>query len=186
MALGPEPAAPVVAPPPPPPQPQQTCADLDSDGDGVNDCNDRCPGTTAGTAVGPDGCPVPVTINLEGVNFNFDFPKRGWNGQVGSAGLVAGSVETLDQAVEILTRYPELRVEVAGHTDLCGTDAYNQALSERRARAVYNYLTSRGVDAARLIGPVGYGESRPLVNTEQASPACRNEENRRTELNVQQ
>lgn len=186
VALGPEPAAPVVAPPPAPPQPQQTCADLDTDGDGVNDCNDRCPGTTAGTAVGPDGCPVPVTINLEGVNFNFDFPKRGWNGQVASAGLVAGSVETLDQAVEILTRYPELRVEVAGHTDLCGTDAYNQALSERRARAVYNYLTSRGVDAARLIGPVGYGESRPLVNTEQASPACRNEENRRTELNVQQ
>ena len=78
-----------------------------------------------------------------------------------------------------------MRVEVAGHTDLCGTDEYNQQLSDRRARAVYEYLTSNGIDASRLAGPVGYGESRPLEQTEQTSPACRNERNRRTELNVQ-
>ncbi|MGY0503703.1 OmpA family protein [Luteimonas sp. e5] len=181
IALGPEPVAPVA----PAPAPTQTCADMDSDGDGVNDCDDRCPNTPAGTAVGPDGCPVPLTINLEGVNFDFDFPKRNWNGQIGSAGLVPGSMETLNQAIEILKRYPEMRVEVAGHTDLCGADAYNQALSERRARAVYNYLTSNGIDAGRLVGPVGYGESRPLVPTAQTLPECKNEENRRTELNSQ-
>ena len=43
----------------PAPMPQKTCADLDDDGDGVNNCNDKCPGSTAGEAVGPDGCPVP-------------------------------------------------------------------------------------------------------------------------------
>ena len=182
IALGPEPVAPV-APAPQPVAP--SCADMDSDGDGVNDCNDRCPNTPAGTAVGPDGCPVPLTIDLKGVNFDFDFPKRNWNGQIATAGLVPGSMDTLNQAVEILKRYPQMRVEVAGHTDLCGADAYNQSLSERRAQAVYAYLTGNGIDAGRLIGPVGYGESRPLVPTPQTSPACRNETNRRTELNVQ-
>ncbi|WP_036213573.1 OmpA family protein, partial [Novilysobacter arseniciresistens] len=82
-------------------------------------------------------------------------------------------------------RYPDLRVEVAGHTDLCGSDAYNQSLSERRATAVYDYLTSNGVDASRLAGPNGYGESRPLVSTAQTLPECKNETNRRTELNAQ-
>jgi len=59
--LGPE-AAP---PPPPPPPPEKTCADLDDDGDGVNNCDDKCPGSAAGTGVGPDGCPVPVEPPME-------------------------------------------------------------------------------------------------------------------------
>ncbi|PJK06327.1 hypothetical protein CO610_10120 [Lysobacteraceae bacterium NML95-0200] len=174
VALGPEPAAPVVAPPPPTPPAPPSCADMDSDGDGVNDCNDRCPGTAAGTAVGPDGCAVPVSIDLKGVNFDFD-----------KSTLRPDAVAILNEAVEILKRYPQMNVEVAGHTDLCGKDAYNQSLSERRARAVYDYMVRNGIEASRLAGPVGYGESRPLENTPQTSPACRSEVNRRTELNVQ-
>ena len=50
---------------------------------------------------------------------------------------------------------------------------------------MYDYLTSNGIDAGRLAGPIGYGESRPLVPTAQTLPGCKNEENRRTELNVQ-
>jgi OOP family OmpA-OmpF porin len=168
IPLGPEPMAPVA------PAPAPTCADKDDDGDGVNNCDDRCPGSQAGQAIGPDGCPVPVTIDLKGVNFDFD-----------KSTLRPDAVAILSEAVQILQRYPQLRVEVAGHTDLCGTDEYNQSLSERRARAVYDYLTSNGVDAGRLAGPTGYGESRPLENTPQTHPACRNERNRRTELNVQ-
>jgi len=45
--------------PPPPPPPAKTCADLDDDGDGVNNCDDKCPGSAAGEPIGPDGCPVP-------------------------------------------------------------------------------------------------------------------------------
>jgi outer membrane autotransporter protein len=56
--------APVVAPPPPPP-PAKTCADLDDDGDGVNNCNDTCPTSAAGEAVGPNGCPVPPEPAME-------------------------------------------------------------------------------------------------------------------------
>ena len=78
-----------------------------------------------------------------------------------------------------------MRVEVAGHTDLCGTDEYNQTLSESRAKVVFDYLTSNGVDAGRLVGPHGFGESHPLEQTPQTFPACKSEKNRRTELNVQ-
>ncbi|MBS0228792.1 MAG: OmpA family protein [Proteobacteria bacterium] len=168
-ALGPDPAPPVVQAPPP----EKTCADLDGDGDGVNDCNDKCPDSQAGQTIGPDGCPVPVSIDLKGVNFDFD-----------KATLRPDAVAILNEAVEILKRYPELHAEVAGHTDQCGKDDYNQKLSEKRAKAVYDYLTSNGVDAARLSGPVGYGESRPLEDKGQVFPACKSEINRRTELNT--
>ncbi|WP_441822077.1 OmpA family protein, partial [Lysobacter sp. TAB13] len=170
IPLGPEPAAAVT----PPPAVEVGCADKDDDGDGVNNCDDKCPGSQAGQTIGPDGCAVPVTIDLKGVNFDFD-----------KATLRPDAVSILNEAAEILKRYPDLKVEVAGHTDLCGKDTYNQKLSERRAKAAYDYLTSNGVDAGRLTGPVGYGESRPLESTPQTFPACKSEKNRRTELNVQ-
>ncbi|SKA23884.1 OmpA family protein [Novilysobacter spongiicola] len=171
VPLGPEPVAPV-APAPAPAAPN--CADLDDDGDGVNNCDDRCPDSQAGQTIGPDGCPVPVSIDLKGVNFDFD-----------KSTLRPDAVAILSEAVQILQRYPDLNVEVAGHTDLCGSDAYNQSLSERRANAVYDYLTSNGIGSNRLVGPNGYGESRPLESTPQTNPECRSETNRRTELNVQ-
>ncbi|MGH8027779.1 MAG: OmpA family protein [Pseudoxanthomonas sp.] len=170
IPLGPAPTAAV----PVAPEVAPNCADLDDDGDGVNNCNDKCPGSQAGQTIGPDGCPVAVAIDLKGVNFNFD-----------KSTLRPDAVAILSEATEILKRYPDLRVEVAGHTDQCGKDAYNQSLSERRAKAVYDYLTTNGVDAGRLVGPIGYGESRPLEDLGQAFPACKSEKNRRTELNVQ-
>ena len=172
VPLGPEAAKEEVPDAPPPPAPN--CADKDGDGDGVNDCNDRCPNSMAGEAIGPDGCKVEIKIDLKGVNFNFD-----------KATLRPDAVAILNEAVEILKRYPDLRVEVAGHTDLCGNDGYNQSRSQRRAQAVYDYLTGNGIDSGRLVGPNGYGESRPLEQTAQTSPECKNDNNRRTELNVQ-
>lgn len=172
VAIGPEPMAPVAPAPAAP-----SCADMDDDGDGVNNCDDKCPASEAGQTIGPDGCPVPVSIDLKGVNFDFD-----------KSTLRPDAVAILNEAIEILKRYPDLRVEVAGHTDAIGTDAYNQGLSERRATAVYDYLTSNGIDAGRLVGPVGYGESRPIApNTNEDgsdNPEGR-ARNRRTELNVQ-
>ncbi|HEX5755468.1 MAG TPA: OmpA family protein [Arenimonas sp.] len=164
----PEPPAP---PPPPPPPPAPTCADLDGDNDGVNNCDDKCPDTVAGTVVGPDGCAVPLTIDLKGVNFDFD-----------KSVLRPDAVAILAEAVEILKKYPQMRVEVAGHTDSTGPEAYNQKLSERRAAAVHEYLTGNGVDASRLVGPVGYGELRPIDSNDTREGRARN---RRTELNVQ-
>ncbi len=85
----------------------------------------------AGQTIGPDGCPVPVSIDLKGVNFDFD-----------KAVLRPDAISILSEAVQIFQRYPELRAEVAGHTDQCGSDAYNQKLSERRAKAVYDDSTT--------------------------------------------
>ena len=170
IPLGPK--AEAAAPPAPPAAP--SCADLDDDGDGVNNCDDKCPGSQAGQTIGPDGCPVQVSIDLKGVNFDFD-----------KSTLRPDAIAILNEAVDILKRYPDLRVEVAGHTDLCGADAYTQSLSQRRSQAVYDYLTSNGVDAGRLAGPNGYGESRPLEDKGQAFPGCKSETNRRTELNTQ-
>src|SRR5690606_9908300 len=175
IPLGPAPVAAVAPPPPAPAAP--SCADLDDDGDGVNNCDDKCPTSQPGQTIGPDGCPVPVSIDLKGVNFDFD-----------KATLRPDAVAILAEAAEILKRYPDLRVEVAGHTDSKGTDAYNQKLSERRATAVYDYLTNQGVAASRMTGPIGYGESRPIApNTNEDgsdNPEGR-AKNRRTELNVQ-
>jgi OOP family OmpA-OmpF porin len=158
----------------PTPTPGPDCSSLDDDGDGVNNCNDKCPGSAAGQAIGPDGCPTVVSIDLRGVNFDFD-----------KDALRPDAVAILDEAIAILQRYPQLRVSVDGHTDECGSDEYNQGLSDRRARAVYDYLTGHGIDAGRLSGPNGYGESRPLVQTGDSFPECKNETNRRTELDVQ-
>ncbi|MGY0558458.1 MULTISPECIES: OmpA family protein [unclassified Lysobacter] len=172
VPLGPEPVA-AVAPAPVAP----SCADLDDDGDGVNNCDDKCPDSQAGQTIGPDGCPVPVSIDLKGVNFDFD-----------KSTLRPDAVAILSEAVQILQRYPDLKVEVAGHTDSKGTDAYNQSLSERRATAVYDYLSSNGVDASRMVGPNGYGESRPIApntNPDGSDNPEGRAQNRRTELNVQ-
>jgi len=71
-------------------------------------------------------------------------------------------------------------VEVQGHTDSLGTDAYNLGLSERRSISVKRHLTSRGVNGDRL-RPVGYGESAPIADN---STAEGQEENRRVEFRV--
>jgi OOP family OmpA-OmpF porin len=166
--VGPAPIAPIAA---------VDCSTMDDDGDGVNNCNDKCPASQAGQTIGPDGCPVPLTIDLKGVKFDFDKSTLRPDGMV-----------ILDEAISILGRYPDLRVEVAGHTDSVGSDQYNQALSERRAHTVYDYLTGHGIAAGRLIGPNGYGESRPIAPNTNPDGSDNPEGralNRRSELNVQ-
>lgn len=149
----------------------------DDDNDRVINCLDQCPDSQPGQVIGRDGCPTSISIDLKGVTFAYD-----------DATLDASAKAVLDQAVEILKRHEALKVEVAGHTDSRGDAAYNQKLSERRARAVYDYLVEKGVDTARLIGPIGFGETRPLVPNENPdgsdNPEARSR-NRRTELNIQ-
>ena len=168
IAPPPPPADPPPPPPPPPAEPH--CSELDSDGDGVNNCDDRCPNTPAGTVVGPDGCELQVAIDLRGVEFDFD-----------KATLRPESRQTLDEATEVLRQYPDIRVEVAGHTDSIGSDQYNQGLSERRAKSVFDYLVGNGIDSGRL-NSRGYGESAPIADNATREGRQRN---RRVELVVQ-
>jgi OOP family OmpA-OmpF porin len=123
-----------------------------------------------------------VTIDLRGVEFKFDHPRVGEKLEPSLKAPTAESIAILDQAIDTLKRNPEIRVEVDGHTDSKGTDAYNQKLSERRAKGVYDYLTSHGIDAGRMDGPKGFGESQPIDTNDTAEGRQRN---RRTELKVE-
>jgi OOP family OmpA-OmpF porin len=143
--------------------------ELDSDGDGVVDALDQCPNTPRGDRVDTRGCTLTSTIQLKGVNFDND-----------SAAIRADARPILDEAVTTLKRYPQLRVEVAGHTDDRGADAYNLDLSQRRAQAVADYLVEMGIDAARLVAK-GYGESAPVADNSTASGRA---DNRRVELRI--
>lgn len=99
---------------------------------------------------------------------------------VDSANIAPQFRPTLDQVAAVLNEYPNTYVDVYGHTDSTGSDAYNQGLSERRAAAVSSYLSSRGVSAARL-GTRGFGESQPIASND--TEAGRSE-NRRVEIKV--
>jgi len=98
-----------------------------------------------------------------------------------SAELMPGAVADLNEAVALLKLHQEItRIEVAGHTCDLGAASYNDGLSERRARAVHDYLVDNGIDPDRL-SVVGYGEDRPKVpNTSERN----REQNRRVELVV--
>lgn len=87
----------------------------------------------------------------------------------------------LNEVAQTMVSYPSTLIDVHGHTDSTGTHEYNQALSERRARAVADYLIGRGVQPVR-IATQGWGETRLLVNPER-SDADR-EANRRVEIRI--
>lgn len=88
---------------------------------------------------------------LRGVNFQYDSDK-----------LTPESRQILDGVARTLTANPQQALQVGGHASAEGTGTYNQDLSERRARAVRDYLVKQGVDA-ELLSFRGYGESRPLT-----------------------
>ncbi len=95
------------------------------------------------------------------------------------------STAELNRLIKLMTDVPSLRIELGGHTDSRGSDTYNQQLSEKRAKAVVDYLTSNGIDAKRLEW-AGYGETQ-LVNGCSNGVQCSDEqhqENRRTEFKV--
>lgn len=143
--------------------------ELDDDGDGVVNSRDRCPNTAAGVRVDVNGCEIREVIELPGVTF-----------ETNSDRLLPGAEDVLDNAAATLRKHPDLVVEVAGHTDSDGSAAYNQGLSERRAKSVRNYLVDRGANAANL-SVKGYGESQPVADNSTAAGKARN---RRVELRI--
>ncbi len=87
--------------------------------------------------------------------------------------LSSTSTTNLNKLVAILNKYPDTDIEVQGHTDSKGTVKYNQALSERRANAVSNYLMKKGVSAARLTTK-GYGETAPKYSNDTEEGRAKN------------
>ncbi|MEE9388578.1 MAG: OmpA family protein [Paracoccaceae bacterium] len=89
------------------------------------------------------------------VNFAFD-----------SASLDANARAILDKQADWIRQFPEIRFKVFGHTDLVGSNAYNKNLGLRRARAVVSYLSSKGISRSRLQAVASFGETQPLVVTQ--------------------
>jgi outer membrane protein OmpA-like peptidoglycan-associated protein len=88
--------------------------------------------------------------------------------------------QTLNAVAEVLDEFDKTTISVAGHADARGSDSYNMDLSQRRALSVSNYLSSQGVDAARL-NAIGFGETRPVGDN---STAAGQGQNRRVEITI--
>jgi OmpA-OmpF porin, OOP family len=142
----------------------------DTDGDGVVDGVDKCPGTLPGATVDEFGCVREKTIvQLPGVHF-----------ELNSAELTLDSRPLVAAAAATLRGQPGLRVQVAGHTDSQGTDLHNLSLSKRRAASVVDALVAEGIARERLTSE-GYGEAEPFDTNATADGRARN---RRVELRV--
>ena len=121
-------------------------ARMDSDGDGVYDDMDQCPGTPKGANVNSVGC-----WTLENVLFDYD-----------KSVIKAEAYPLLDDVVTILNQNPAMKVELQGHTDNIGSKAYNMGLSKRRANAVKAYLAKKGIAKSRMTTK-GFGFSKPVA-----------------------
>lgn len=153
----------------------------DSDRDGVADYLDKCPGTPAGLAVDTNGCP-PVAekvvilasepkveeqvvaavaekkaevIILAFEDIHFDFNQ---------STLKPEARTILKRNIQLLKENPIAKIRVAGYTSASGTKEYNQNLSERRAKAVQEFLVNEGVITRERLTTIGYGETDPAEN----------------------
>jgi outer membrane protein OmpA-like peptidoglycan-associated protein len=155
---------------------------VDSDKDGIPDGIDQCPNTPPGLKVDAKGCPIEVTeretelldtgmIRLQNVNF-----------ETAKADILPDSYPTLDAVGMLLTKWPQLKLEIGGHTDSRGSAATNQKLSQARASSVRSYVLAKfpTLDPNQFTVK-GYGKTKPIApNTNDLNMA----KNRRVEFVV--
>jgi len=172
-------------------QDEDGCPDPDNDGDGVPDAQDKCPDKpeTKNGFEDEDGCPDEIPAKLK----QFTGVIAGINFKVGDATLLATSNKTLDKAVAVLKEFPDLKMEIQGHTDdqvlkaAPGAKyADNQALSQGRAETVKEYFVSKGIEGGRLTA-VGKADTEPVVPPADLKGAALNNaraKNRRVEFKL--
>ncbi|WP_413616619.1 OmpA family protein [Halomonas cupida] len=168
---------------------------VDSDGDGVYDENDQCPGTPAGVAVDAVGCPLdsdgdgvpdfqdqcpgtPAGVEVNALGCEADLVLRDVNFEFDSATLTPQAEQVLLGVAEPLRNNSNVGVVIEGHTDSTGSAEYNKQLSQERAASVARFLASQGIDPSRMRA-VGYGEEQPIASNETDAGRA---ENRRVEL----
>jgi OmpA-OmpF porin, OOP family len=139
---------------------------VDSDGDGVADPLDRCPGTRAGAKVDADGCQVTLSEDIrETLYVQF---------ATGGTSVADASIEEIGRVARRMQEYPDARLMLEGHTDSSGSADQNRQLSQQRADAVKQVMIDRfNVDAAR-IDAVGRGEDAPAFSNDTAEGRAKN------------
>jgi OOP family OmpA-OmpF porin len=135
----------------------------------VVDSLDRCADTPRELAVDANGCPILETQQMsQRLLVNFDVDKSDIKPEFN---------DEIAEFAQFMTTYANTSVVIEGHTDSDGSDgsdAYNQALSERRAQAVMNHLVrNHGIAGSRL-SAVGYGEGRPVSSNDSAANKANN------------
>jgi outer membrane protein OmpA-like peptidoglycan-associated protein len=127
---------------------------------------------TAGTGIDVvrSGDEIILRMPNEAITFAYD-----------SAAIQSQDYGVLNQVAQVLGEYRSTAIDLYGHTDSSGSDAYNQGLSERRAQSVADYLVSRGIDRVRL-ATRGFGERELLVNPERSESD--RQANRRVEIRI--
>jgi OmpA-OmpF porin, OOP family len=152
-------------------QDEDGCPDPDNDNDGIPDTSDKCPNEpeTKNNYQDEDGCPdtIPVQVQkftgiIQGINFKFN-----------SDVITKNSYPILDKAAQVLKDYPDVKLEIQGHTDNKGGADYNKDLSQRRANSVRAYFVGKGIDESRLTA-VGYGLEMPIADNKTEKGRAKN------------
>lgn len=140
--------------------------EADTDGDGVLDSKDKCPDTPRRYKVDADGCPMQLTETVS-INLAVTFDTN-------SAVVKEDYVSEVKNLADFMNQYADTVVTVEGHTDSSGADAYNKALSQRRADSVKNMLIERMNIEADRVTAIGYGEERPVADNTTAEGRAAN------------
>ena len=151
------------------------CPIPDTDGDGINDEEDKCPDVKGST--GANGCPGEVKKEIVQ---KVEYAAKRIQFKFGSAQLTTESFTVLDGVADVLKDSPEIKVIIEGHTSIDGTYDGNIKLSKNRAEKVKQYLESKGVDGGRLT-TIGYGPDKPLNS---GKTEVEKAENRRVEMKL--
>ena len=163
----------------------------DTDGDGVSDFFDKCPGTTAGVKVDGAGCANVTTIvekmiegpiKVQATDEDYNVIKEASEHlqfQTNSDVLKPVSFSYLHRVVDILLK-KNLSIRLAGYTDNVGSEASNLKLSKNRVNTVLNYLSKQGIGQEHITA-IGYGEADPIATNKTAAGRAKN---RRVEFSL--
>ncbi|MEO5988069.1 MAG: thrombospondin type 3 repeat-containing protein, partial [Candidatus Eisenbacteria bacterium] len=154
----------------------------DADNDGVPDDKDLCPFTPTNAKVDKDGCPIELTEREVELLDKGRITERDIHFETAKWDILPESFHILDDLGAILIQWPRLRIEIGGHADARGSDAYNLDLSDKRANSVLTYLLGKfpQIDHAQYSAK-GYGERVPVATNKTAAGMARN---RRVEFKV--
>lgn len=154
----------------------------DSDNDGVTDDKDLCPNTQANVKVDKDGCPIELTEKETELLDKGRITTREIHFETAKWDILPESRPVLDEIGKVLIQWPQLKIEIGGHADARGSDAYNMDLTQKRAQAVLDYLVQNFPQIkADQYTAVGYGERKPVASNKTVEGMAKN---RRVEFKV--